>query len=384
MPLTLIYKDDIMNKKSNEEYVFSSSAQLMKDIHKNMRDNGLNIERISQYEKEKFFGKDKLKNIKDNELSACLKDMQTLKQISPVWIRPECTAFISRVKNFYKIIVSKVCEFYFRQVIKEQNKFNDKVYECLEGLYKCYGELEQETKRLELLISQANGEDNNHSLTEPINSNPFFSEKSVIDFYPLWNTSQRFDDEYKKRLEIYVSYFSKCDNVIEFGSGNGEFLLMLKDKGIPAKGYDLLLKNVVECREKKLDVELLDGIVAIAVLKESSIGGIFASHFLEYLCGDQAFVFLKNCYSKLCDNGVLIIEGVNPCCNESSEVKKDPAVIKFYHSDTIIFFLEKLGFDIESSENFCDKFSLKSEESDNTSGNTCFSDYSIIARKKKV
>src|SRR5581483_984455 len=82
----------------------------------------------------------------------------------------------------------------------------------------------------------------------------------------------RGDESYVKAgQQFYLPYFEGCRNVLDIGCGRGEFLKMMRDAGIPAKGIELGPESVAFCKSEGLDVELADAFTYLASLPEESL-----------------------------------------------------------------------------------------------------------------
>jgi O-antigen chain-terminating methyltransferase len=91
------------------------------------------------------------------------------------------------------------------------------------------------------------------------------------------------EEEIKERQRIYVPYFAGRDDVVDIGCGRGEFLELMRESGIPARGADLDLDMILLCREKGLDVSAEDAFAYLGALPDDSLGGIFAAQVIEHL-----------------------------------------------------------------------------------------------------
>src|SRR4029453_1259003 len=61
------------------------------------------------------------------------------------------------------------------------------------------------------------------------------------------------EDEIRARLEFYVPHFAGAADVLDIGCGRGEFLDLMREHGIKARGLDLNVAMVEVCRERGLD-----------------------------------------------------------------------------------------------------------------------------------
>jgi len=135
-----------------------------------------------------------------------------------------------------------------------------------------------------------------------------------FDYFGFEERFRGSEEEIKERQRIYVEYFKGQENVLDIGCGRGEFLELLKEAGIQAKGVDLDLDMVLYCRDKGLDVVKEDAFAYLESLPDASLGGIFAAQVIEHLESNRIIQLVKLCHRKLRPGGVLILETPNPQC----------------------------------------------------------------------
>jgi len=116
----------------------------------------------------------------------------------------------------------------------------------------------------------------------------------------------------KDRQRVYLQYFRGCRNILAIGCGRGEFLQLLAQEEIPARGIDSNPTLVEYCRDNDLDVSRADPIDYLESLKESSLDGIVLSRFAGHQPPARLIRMLNLCRRKLVDKGVLVIETPNP------------------------------------------------------------------------
>jgi 2-polyprenyl-3-methyl-5-hydroxy-6-metoxy-1,4-benzoquinol methylase len=154
------------------------------------------------------------------------------------------------------------------------------------------------------------------------------------------------EEEIKERQRIYVSYFEGRDNVVDVGCGRGEFLELMGESGIRARGVDLDRDMILLCREKGLDVSADDAFAYLGALPDDSLGGVFAAHVIEHLPPLRVIELVNLCHRKLGPGGVLILETPNPKCLMvfADTFYKDPSHVQPAHPDTMQFLFEALNF----------------------------------------
>ena len=115
-----------------------------------------------------------------------------------------------------------------------------------------------------------------------------------------------------ERQQQYVDTFREAAPVLDVGCGRGEFLALLREAGVEARGVDLDADMVAFCRSEGFDVEQADAIDYLGRLDERSLGGIFAAQVVEHLEPGPLTAFLDLAASRLRPGGVLLLETINP------------------------------------------------------------------------
>ena len=164
----------------------------------------------------------------------------------------------------------------------------------------------------------------------------------------LTYSSERFrgSEEYVKRnQQFYRPYFAACQSVLDIGCGRGEFLEMMRDAGVPARGIDLGEESVATCRHKGLEAESADLYTYLADLPEASLDGIFCSQVVEHLPPERLPEMVKLCASRLARNGVIAIETPNPECLAifATHFYLDPTHTRPVPHGLLAFYLEEFG-----------------------------------------
>ena len=153
-------------------------------------------------------------------------------------------------------------------------------------------------------------------------------------------------DDIKERQRPYVKHFDGQSNVIEIGCGRGEFLELLRERGVDARGVELDLDMALECRDKGLDVVAADAFDHLRALPDGSLGGVFASQVIEHMAPARVIELVHLCHRKLARGAALVLETPNPSCLMvfADSFYKDPTHIQPIHPDTLQFLLEASGF----------------------------------------
>jgi 2-polyprenyl-3-methyl-5-hydroxy-6-metoxy-1,4-benzoquinol methylase len=153
-------------------------------------------------------------------------------------------------------------------------------------------------------------------------------------------------EEYVKAGQsIYLEHFSGLQNVLDIGCGRGEFLEMMRDAGVPAKGIDLSEESVATCRHKGLDAEVADLFVYLENLPEASLDGVFCSQVVEHLPPEKLPLMIRLAASRLRRGGVIAIETPNPECLAifATHFYLDPTHQRPVPHPLLAFYLEEYG-----------------------------------------
>jgi SAM-dependent methyltransferase len=118
--------------------------------------------------------------------------------------------------------------------------------------------------------------------------------------------------EIRERQRVYVADFRDSGPVLDLGCGRGEFVALLAEAGIEARGIDADADMVAYARGEGLDVEQADALAALESLEDGSLGGVFAAQLLEHLPPPALVRLLQLAADKLRPRGVLVVETINP------------------------------------------------------------------------
>jgi SAM-dependent methyltransferase len=116
----------------------------------------------------------------------------------------------------------------------------------------------------------------------------------------------------RERQRPYVTDFRDAAPVLDLGCGRGEFLGLLREAGVEARGVDLDSDMVSYARGEGFDIEQAGAIEHLESLEDGSLGGIFAAQLLEHLPGPAVARLLELAVAKLRLGGLLVAETINP------------------------------------------------------------------------
>jgi O-antigen chain-terminating methyltransferase len=172
------------------------------------------------------------------------------------------------------------------------------------------------------------------------NAGPYF------DYFGFEERFRGSEEEIKERQRVYVEFFKEANQVLDIGCGRGEFLELLREASIKARGVDLDLDMVLYCQEKGLDVLREDAYTYLESLPNDSLGGLIAAQLVEHFAPTRISDLVTLCQRKLQPGGVLIFETPNPACLAvfARSFYMDFSHIRPIHPEAMKFLFESAGF----------------------------------------
>ncbi len=166
-----------------------------------------------------------------------------------------------------------------------------------------------------------------------------------FDYFGLEERFRGSEEAIKTNQRIYLDLVDGHAPILDVGCGRGEFLELMKEAGLPAKGVDVQLDMILCCREKALDVERGDAFQYLDGVPDASLGAIFSAQVVEHMDAARMTALLALCHRKLGPGGMLIVETINPQCPAGMNAfYLDPSHVKPVHPETLRFSLESIGF----------------------------------------
>ena len=155
------------------------------------------------------------------------------------------------------------------------------------------------------------------------------------------------EDEIRERQRIYVpSFAGQQGEILDLGCGRGEFLELLREAGLQARGVELDGDLAAICRDKHLDVAEDEFFAHLDALSDDSLGGVFSAQVVEHLESDAIVSLVKLIHRKLGPGGVIVLETVNPEClwTFAATFYIDLTHRRPVHAKALRFVLECAGF----------------------------------------
>jgi len=154
------------------------------------------------------------------------------------------------------------------------------------------------------------------------------------------------EHDIRERVAAYLPLFEGASDVLDVGCGRGEFLDLLRQRGISARGIDLNDEMAAVCRERGLEATAGDALSYLLAQPDASLGGLFAAQVVEHLEPDYLMRFLDAAYHKLRPGSKIVLETINPACWYAffSSYIRDITHVRPLHPDTLKYLVGASGF----------------------------------------
>ena len=159
-------------------------------------------------------------------------------------------------------------------------------------------------------------------------------------------------DEIRARLVEYIPLIREAGagiegrDVLDIGCGRGEWLGIMQEEDLLARGVDLNHVLVQDCVDKGFEVVEQDAISYLRTLPDKSLGAITSFHLIEHLDFEERIALFDECLRVLQSGGVALFETPNPRnllvggCNFWA----DPTHLRPLYPETHQFLMEYRGF----------------------------------------
>ena len=171
-----------------------------------------------------------------------------------------------------------------------------------------------------------------------------------------------------RRLQVYLPFVlpvaqtNPSAECLDLGCGRGEWLQLMAEYGINAKGVDIDEAMLNAAKSQGLNVTLKDALDALKNQADNSIAFVTAFHLVEHLLFSQVQELVQQAHRVLVPGGVLILETPNPdnlvvaSCNfylDPSHIKPIPSLLLSFTANYAGFARTKLiGLQESSSLRF--------------------------------
>lgn len=258
------------------------------------------------------------------------------------------------LKTFVKRLVRKTTGWYTRPAFDEQRQFNASVTRALNELViilQSNSRVAELENRLYSLAGESREQSQNiDRIKDKLGLQSPEMERLAEGLYVQFEDAFRGSDEFVRgMLEEYRPYIEEAaiqDEWLDIGCGRGEWLQLMKEWGISARGVDMNADMVAVCRKRGLPAEHADAITALGRLKEASLGGLSAFHVAEHIPFDTLILLLREAMRTVKPGGLILLVTPNPenLAVSSYSFYLDPSHRNPIPPESLIFFVGKLGF----------------------------------------
>jgi SAM-dependent methyltransferase len=156
----------------------------------------------------------------------------------------------------------------------------------------------------------------------------------------------------KERQRRYLPYVEASGAglanapILDLGCGRGEWLDLLKEQGLVARGVDRNRVMVRQCQELGLDVVEADAIKSLRSLPAASLGAVTGFHVIEHVSMRHLVALLDESLRVLMPGGLVIFETPNPenIVVGACDFYLDPTHNRPLHPVSMSYLVEQRGF----------------------------------------
>jgi SAM-dependent methyltransferase len=250
---------------------------------------------------------------RETALSVRIRARSAAEQLWPV--TAETPPHGSTVARFVKRAARRLMRWYVEPLARQQRSFNEAALRLIDGLAEEVDRLSAARGERERLLAELEErllrvERRGPGVTAaPVAAQP---AAALPDYFGFESRMRGPAEVVRERQRVYVDEFRDASPVLDVGCGRGEFLSLLRDAGIEARGVEADSDMADFARGEGLDVELADLVDALERADDESLGGIFAGQVVEHLAPPALLRFLELARARLRRGGVLVIETINP------------------------------------------------------------------------
>ena len=175
---------------------------------------------------------------------------------------------------------------------------------------------------------------------------PLADEDQSYRYVAFENRFRGSTDEIRARVACYLPQFEGASDVLDVGCGRGEFLDLLRERGISATGVDINHDMVELCRARGLQVVQGDALAHLERLDDDALGGLFAAQVVEHLEPSRLLAFIDAAHRKLRPGAPLALETINVASWSAffRSYVRDITHVRPVHPETLQFLVGTAGF----------------------------------------
>jgi 2-polyprenyl-3-methyl-5-hydroxy-6-metoxy-1,4-benzoquinol methylase len=169
----------------------------------------------------------------------------------------------------------------------------------------------------------------------------------------LWYEADAFNahfrgeaDDIAGRYRDLASRLVGCDPVLDVGFGRGEFLELLRDLDVDARGIEVEPRLVEWARSRGLHADVGVAVEYLSELTEASLGGLVMIQVVEHLSSQHLIDVVRLAAEKVRPGGRVVVETVNPMSlyTFAHAFFVDPDHVRPVHPSFLGFLFAEAGF----------------------------------------
>ena len=172
------------------------------------------------------------------------------------------------------------------------------------------------------------------------------------EFQP-WYSSEHFEEAFRGSREDLLDRYRDLAQrlvghspVVDVGCGRGEFMELLAEAGVEARGVDLDGEVVKAAAGRGLHVAEDDALRYLSTIDDGSLGGVVLIQVVEHLSPQEIVDFVALAADKMRPGGQVFVETVNPQSLYvfAHALYLDPTHLRPVHPAYLAFLFREAGF----------------------------------------
>ena len=167
-----------------------------------------------------------------------------------------------------------------------------------------------------------------------------------VDYVGFEDLFRGSEEAIRARQVEYADVLQGAGDVLDIGCGRGEFLRLLGERGMRARGVDTNAEMVHACREAGLEASVGDGLGYLSTIEAGSLDAITAMQVVEHLPPEYLTALIRAAFEALRPGGTLILETINVTCWVAffESYMRDITHVRPLHPETLRFLVVAAGF----------------------------------------
>jgi len=134
-------------------------------------------------------------------------------------------------------------------------------------------------------------------------------------YFSLEDVLRGTPEQIKEEVKVYLPVLQNAgieSDILDIGCGRGEWLQVLREARLQARGIDSNRILVQQCKDLSLDVVESEALTYLGSVPDGSLSAVTAFHFAEHLPLETLVRFLDEAGRTLKPGGLIILETPNP------------------------------------------------------------------------